>query len=72
MSPNNQSQILEAINQLNDRQIPLVLQFISSLQKNIATSPTSSQTVLERMGGYPKHFLEGDGATGDRFFAYQK
>ncbi len=66
MSPNNQSQLLEAISQLDEQQIPLVLQFISSLQKNTAISPTSSQTVLERMGGYPKHFLEGSGDLSDR------
>jgi hypothetical protein len=66
MSPNNQSQLLEAISQLDEQQIPLVLQFISSLQKNTAISPTSSQTVLERMGGYPKYFLEGSGDLSDR------
>ncbi|MEI6328432.1 MAG: hypothetical protein WCP16_04320 [Pseudanabaena sp. ELA645] len=61
MSPNNQSQLIEVINQLDEQQIPLVLQFISSLQKNIPTLPASTKTVLERMGGYPKHFLEGSG-----------
>ncbi|BBC26435.1 hypothetical protein [Pseudanabaena sp. ABRG5-3] len=66
MSPNNQTQLLEAISQLDEQQIPLVLQFISSLQKNTAISPSSSQTVLERMGGYPKHFLEGSGDLSDR------
>lgn len=66
MSSNDQSQLLEAINQLDDQQIPLVLQFISSLQKNIPTAPTQTKTVLERMGGYPKHFLEGSGDLSDR------
>ncbi|GBO54340.1 hypothetical protein APA_2288 [Pseudanabaena sp. lw0831] len=66
MSPNNQSQLIEVINQLDDQQIPLVLQFISSLQKNIPTAPASTKTVLERMGGYPKHFLEGSGDLSER------
>lgn len=66
MSQNNQTQLLEAISHLDEQQIPLVLQFISSLQKNIVDSQNSSQTVLERMGGYPKHFLEGSGDLSDR------
>ncbi len=66
MSPISQSQLLEAISQLDEQQIPLVFQFISSLQKNISIVPTSSKTVLERMGGYPKHFLEGSGNLSDR------
>jgi len=66
MSPNNQSQLLEAISQLDDQQIPLVLQFILSIKKNSASRQTASQTVLERMGGYPKHFLEGSGDLSDR------
>ncbi|MBD2149201.1 hypothetical protein H6F44_03530 [Pseudanabaena sp. FACHB-1277] len=66
MSPNNQSQLLEAIRQLDDQQIPLVLQFISSIKKNSTSRQTASQTVLERMGGYPKHFLEGSGDLSDR------
>lgn len=66
MSLNNQSQLLEAISHLDEQQIPLVLQFISSLQKNIVDSSNSSQTVLERMGGYPKNFLEGSGNLSDR------
>ncbi len=66
MSPNNQSQLLEAIRQLDDQQIPLVLQFISSIKKNSTSRQTASQTVLERMGGYPKNFLEGSGDISDR------
>lgn len=66
MSPNNQSQVLEAISQLDEQQIPLVLQFISSLQTNISSPSNSSKTVLERMGGYPKYFLEGSGDLSDR------
>ncbi|WP_055076359.1 hypothetical protein [Pseudanabaena sp. 'Roaring Creek'] len=66
MSPNDQRQLLEALNQLDEQQIPLVLQFIASLQKNIPTIPTSSKTVLERMGGYPQYFLEGSGDLSDR------
>lgn len=65
MSPTEQNQqLLEAIAQLSDRDIPLVLQFIASLQTN--NKPKSSQTVLERMGGYPKLFLEGSGNLSDR------
>jgi hypothetical protein len=66
MSPDVQTQLLEVINQLDEQQIPLVLQFISSLQKNIPIAPTSTKTVLERMGGYPEHFLEGSGDLSDR------
>jgi hypothetical protein len=64
MSLTEQKQLLEAIGQLSDRDIPLVLQFISSLQTN--NQPKSAQTVLERMGGCPKHFLEGSGNLSDR------
>jgi hypothetical protein len=65
-STSPQQQLLQAIGNLSDQQIPIVLQFISSLQTEVNNSPTKPQTVLERMGGYPKFLLEGTGNLSDR------
>ncbi|WP_199332701.1 hypothetical protein [Anabaena catenula] len=65
-STNPHQELLEAIANLSDQQIPLVLQFISSLETPINNYPTSAKTVLERMGGYPKFLLEGSGDLSDR------
>jgi hypothetical protein len=65
-STNPHQQLLEAISNLNDQQIPLVLQFISSLEIPVNNYEKSSKTVLERMGGYPKFLLEGTGDLSDR------
>jgi hypothetical protein len=59
-------QLLQAIAHLSDQQIPIVLQFISSLETQANNYPTKPQTVLERMGGYPKFLLEGTGNLSDR------
>jgi hypothetical protein len=59
-------QLLQAISNLSDRQIPVVLQFISSLETQSDDYPTKPQTVLERMGGYPQFLLEGSGNLSDR------
>lgn len=59
-------QLLQAIANLSDQQIPIVLQFISSLETQADDYPTKPQTVLERMGGYPKFLLEGSGNLSDR------
>ena len=61
-----QQQLLQAIGNLSDQQIPIVLQFISSLETEVNNYPTKPQTVLERMGGYPKFLLEGTGNLSDR------
>lgn len=62
--------LLEAIANLDDQQISLVLKFISSLETSVETSVNNYQappkTVLERMGGYPKFLLEGSGDLSDR------
>lgn len=58
--------LLEAIANLSDQQISLVLQFISSLETPVSNYQTPPKTVLERMGGYPKFFLEGSGDLSDR------
>ncbi len=65
-STSSQQQLLQAISNLSDQQIPIVLQFISSLEIETNNCPTKSQTVLERMGGYPKFLLEGSGNLSDR------
>ena len=61
-----QQQLLQAIGNLSDQQIPIVLQFISSLETEVNNYPTKPQTVLEKMGGYPKFLLEGTGNLSDR------
>ncbi len=58
--------LLEAIANLSDQQISLVLQFISSLETPVSNYQTPPKTVLERMGGYPKFLLEGSGDLSDR------
>jgi hypothetical protein len=65
-STSPQQQLLQAIGNLSDQQIPIVLQFISSLQTEVNNYPAKPQTVLERMGGYPKFLLEGTGNLSDR------
>jgi len=65
-STSPQQQLLQAIGNLSDQQIPIVLQFISSLETEVNNYPTKPQTVLERMGGYPKFLLEGIGNLSDR------
>jgi hypothetical protein len=59
-------QLLQAIANLSDQQIPVVLQFISSLETQVNNYPTKPQTVLDRMGGYPQFLLEGAGNLSDR------
>jgi hypothetical protein len=65
-STSPQQQLLQAIGNLSDQQIPIVLQFISSLETEVNNYPSKPQTVLERMGGYPKFLLEGTGNLSDR------
>jgi len=65
-STSPQQQLLQAIGNLSDQQIPIVLQFISSLETEVNNYPTKPQTVLERMGRYPKFLLEGTGNLSDR------
>jgi hypothetical protein len=65
-STSPQQQLLQAISNLSDQQIPIVLQFISSLETEVNNYPTKPQTVLEKMGGYPKFLLEGTGNLSDR------
>ncbi|MBC5795013.1 hypothetical protein IQ227_11930 [Anabaena aphanizomenioides LEGE 00250] len=58
--------LLEAIANLDDQQISLVLKFISSLETSVNNYQARPKTVLERMGGYPKFLLEGSGDLSDR------
>ncbi|WP_256871628.1 hypothetical protein [Nostoc sp. TCL26-01] len=58
--------LLEAIANLSDQQISLVLQFISSLETPVNNYETPPKTAIERMGGYPKFLLEGSGDLSDR------
>jgi len=59
-------QLLQAISNLSDQQIPIVLQFISSLETQVNNHPAKPQTVLERMGGCPQFLIEGSGNLSDR------
>ena len=65
-STSPQQQLLQAIGNLSDQQIPIVLQFISSLETEVNNYSTKPQTVLEKMGGYPQFLLEGTGNLSDR------
>jgi hypothetical protein len=65
-STSPQQQLLQAIGNLSDQQIPIVLQFISSLETEVNNYPSKPQTVLEKMGGYPQFLLEGTGNLSDR------
>jgi hypothetical protein len=58
--------LLEAIANLDDQQISLVLKFISSLETSVNNYQARPKTVLERMGGYTKFLLEGSGDLSDR------
>jgi hypothetical protein len=66
MQSNSLQQLLQVIGNLDDQQIPVVLEFISSLKPEINHQTSSSQTVLEKMGGYPEFLLEGSGDLSDR------
>ena len=66
-STSPQQQLLQAIGNLSDQQIPIVLQFISSLETEVNNYPTKPQTVLERMGGYPGTNLRRDTLWGRLF-----
>ncbi len=72
MQSTNLQQILQAIDSLDDRQIPVVLEFILSLKSDIDHHLNSSQTVLEKMGGYPEFLLDGYGDLSDRDVRKQK
>lgn len=65
-STSPQKQLLQAIINLSDQQVPIVLQFISSLEAQTNNCLTKPQTVIERMGGYPQFLLEGTGNLSDR------
>lgn len=65
-STSPQKQLLQAIINLSDQQVPIVLQFISSLETQTNNCLTKPQTVIERMGGYPQFLLEGTGNLSDR------
>jgi hypothetical protein len=72
MQSTNLQQLLQAIGNLEDRQIPVVLEFISSLKTDISHHSNLSKTVLEKMGGYPEFLLEGSGDLSDRDVRRQK
>jgi len=59
-------QLLQAIVNVQEQQIPIILQFISSLDSPISNTAPKTQAVLEKMGGYPKFLLEGAGNLSDR------
>jgi hypothetical protein len=66
MQSTSLQQLWQAIDNLEARQIPVVLEFISSLEPDVNYHSNSAQTVLEKMGGYPKFLLEGSGDLSDR------
>jgi hypothetical protein len=65
-STNPHQQLLQAITNLSDHQVSVVLKFISTLEISANNYSPPSQTVLERMGGYPEFLLEGSGDLSDR------
>jgi hypothetical protein len=67
----NTTEIHTRINQklvsLTPEQLYSVWQFIESLEvSSERIDRVSTQTILERMGGYPQHLLEGSGDLSDR------
>jgi hypothetical protein len=65
-SINPHQQLLQVIANLSEQQVSVVLKFISTLEPSTNNDSPPSQTVLERMGGYPEFLLEGTGDLSDR------
>jgi hypothetical protein len=53
--PESRQKLNQKISTLTQEQIDLLWQFIETIESQ--TSPSQRQTVLERMGGYPKFLL---------------
>jgi hypothetical protein len=62
-----QTRINQKLSHLSPEQLNSVWKFIQSLESgNKTINQDSTQTILERMGGYPQHLLEGSGDLSDR------
>lgn len=66
------NQINHKLAKLSPEQLNAVWQFLDALECPQTTEKSPSQTVLEKMGGYPKCFLEGPGNLSDREVRKQK
>lgn len=60
------TKINQKLSNLSPEQLNSVLEFLESLESLIQNHSPSSQTVLEKMGGYPESLLESTGNLSDR------
>ncbi|ELR96461.1 hypothetical protein [Gloeocapsa sp. PCC 73106] len=60
------TKINQKIALLSPEQLNSVWKFLESLESPILNNNPSSQTVLEKMGGYPESLLESQGNLSDR------
>ncbi len=59
--------INQKLSHLSPEQLGSVWEFIESLESGTEKiNQDSTKTILERMGGYPQHLLEGSGDLSDR------
>ncbi|MDJ0846293.1 hypothetical protein [Crocosphaera sp.] len=58
--------INEKLSNLSPEQLNTVLEFIESIETLEANNKTPQKTVIEKMGGCPKFFLESSGNLSDR------
>ncbi|MDJ0730681.1 MAG: hypothetical protein QNJ33_11885 [Crocosphaera sp.] len=61
-----QTTINQKLSNLSQEQLNTVLEFIESIEPVEEKNKTQPQTVIEKMGGYPKFLLEGSGNLSDR------
>lgn len=60
------TKITQKLALLSPEQLNSVWEFLESLESPLQNNTASSQTVLEKMGGYPKTLLESQGNLSDR------
>jgi hypothetical protein len=60
------TKINQKLSHLSPKQLNSVLEFLESLESPIQNNNPSSQTVLEKMGGYPESLLESTQNLSDR------
>ncbi len=61
-----QTTINQKLSNLSPEQLNTVLEFIESIEILETTNKIQPQTVIEKMGGYPKFLLESSGNLSDR------
>lgn len=60
------TKINQKLSDLSPEQLHSVWEFLESLESSSSHNNLSSQTVLEKMGGYPQSLLESTGNLSDR------